>query len=492
MTIRKRLLISNILMLAIPALLSLLALAAAVLLWVSIALPDSSYRLLSRDELGETRGELVALAGDWLAEPNADRRGELMDQITRLSEQNRMALVLELGGTELCRVGSSAAAGQTQLAEALEALGGEGTVSDGGTELYGARISAGDGVCQIEIYNPVVSLPEDGLEDLAISFGFFVVVVVLFIAFLTNRFLIRFVFRNISGPLQTLTEGVRQIQNGNLAHRISYSSRDEFRPVCEAFNDMAERMQRSSEQSRREEASRKELLASISHDVRSPLTSIRAYVEGLLDGVADTPEKQRAYLSTIQTKTVEMDQMVSKLFLFSKMDMGEYPYSPEVLDPAAETRDFLAASGEEYRRRGLDIRVDSMPRGAYILADPTYFRSILMNLLDNSAKYRHRKRGHVTLTGGRDGTDFLLWVDDDGPGVPEEALSKLFDVFYRDDPARKKTDQGSGLGLAIVAKSVERMGGAIHAENLPEGGLRMALRIPLAERRPEDEADSDC
>ena len=144
--------------------------------------------------------------------------------------------------------------------------------------LYGARISAGDGVCQIEIYNPVVSLPEDGLEDLAISFGFFVVVVVLFIAFLTNRFLIRFVFRNISGPLQTLTEGVRQIQNGNLAHRISYSSRAEFRPVCEAFNDMAERMQRSSEQSRREEASRKELLASISHDVRSPLTSIRAYV----------------------------------------------------------------------------------------------------------------------------------------------------------------------------------------------------------------------
>ena len=291
MTIRKRLLISNILMLAIPALLSLLALAAAVLLWVSIALPDSSYRLLSRDELGETRGELVALAGDWLAEPDADRRGELMDQITRLSEQNRMALVLEQEGTELCRVGSSAAAGQTQLAEALEALGGEGTVSDGGTELYGARISAGDGVCQIEIYNPVVSLPEDGLEDLAISFGFFVVVVVLFIAFLTNRFLIRFVFRNISGPLQTLTEGVRQIQNGNLAHRISYSSRDEFRPVCEAFNDMAERMQRSSEQSRREEG-RKELLASISHDVRSPLTSIRAYVEGLLDGVADAPEKR--------------------------------------------------------------------------------------------------------------------------------------------------------------------------------------------------------
>ena len=109
----------------------------------------------------------------------------------------------------------------------------------------------------------------------------------------------------------------------------------------------------------------------------------------------------------------------------------------------------------------------------YIEADPTYFRSILTNLLDNSAKYRK---------GERAGRQIRLFVDDDGPGVPEAALPKLFDAFYRNDPSRKNPDQGSGLGLAIAAKSLERMGGSIRAENRPGGGLRMTIHIPLAGR----------
>ena len=136
--------------------------------------------------------------------------------------------------------------------------------------------------------------------------------------------------------MTTLAEGVRQIRDGNLDHRIAHAQRDEFQPVCEAFNGMADRLRASVEQSQREEEGRKELLASISHDVRSPLTSIRAYVEGLLDGVADTPEKQRAYLSIVQKKAVEIDDLVKKLFQFSKMDMGEFPYSPERLCVAEE------------------------------------------------------------------------------------------------------------------------------------------------------------
>lgn len=92
------------------------------------------------------------------------------------------------------------------------------------------------------------------------------------------------------------------IRDGNLSHRIAYSEKDEFLPICEDFNEMAERLRTSVEQLQKEEESRKELLAGISHDIRSPLTSIRAYVEGLLDGVAVTPEKQRAYLCVIQKK----------------------------------------------------------------------------------------------------------------------------------------------------------------------------------------------
>ena len=229
----------------------------------------------------------------------------------------------------------------------------------------------------------------------------------------------------------------------------------------------------------KEEESRKELLAGISHDIHSPLTSIRAYVEGLLDGIADTPAKQKNYLATIQKKTIEIDQMVRKLFLFSKMELGEYPYSPERMNAVKEIADFVEASAGDYRRQGLEIQTGSMPQEAVIEADPTGFRSILTNLLDNSAKYKDKETGTVSITGRIEGTNMLLFVDDDGPGVPDEALPKLFDVFYRNDPSRKNPYQGSGLGLAIVWKTMERMGGTIHAENLSAGGLRMALEIPL-------------
>ena len=161
------------------------------------------------------------------------------------------------------------------------------------------------------------------------------------------------------------------------------------------------------------------------------------------------------------------------------------------LDPAQEVEAVVAASREAYRQRGLSITVEPLPTGCQVLADPIYFHSILTNLLDNSAKYKDKATGQVTITGAVEGQDFCLTVDDDGPGVPPEALPRLFDVFYRNDPARKNPDQGSGLGLAIVAKSMERMGGTIRAENRPQGGLRMVLRIPQTEGEMDHETHSD-
>lgn len=181
--------------------------------------------------------------------------------------------------------------------------------------------------------------------------------------------------------------------------------------------------------------------------------------------------------------------MVRKLFLFSKMELGEYPYSPERLDAVKEIVDFVEASAEEYRRQGLEIKTGPMPRQAVIEADPACFHSILTNLLDNSAKYKQKETGTVSITGRTDGQNLLLYVDDDGPGVPDEAIPKLFDVFYRNDPSRKNPNQGSGLGLAIVWKTMERMGEAVHAENLPTKGLRIALEIPLQKEGHEYETD---
>jgi Signal transduction histidine kinase len=308
--------------------------------------------------------------------------------------------------------------------------------------------------------------------------AFFVLVGFAIVMYFTNRFLIKFVFKKIEHPLEMLSDGVYQVRDGNLDYRLTYQENDEFKPVCEGFNNMAARLKNSIEEVQKNERNRKELLSSMSHDLRSPLTSIKAFVEGLLDGVAATPASQREYLEIIKQKTDDINSMVSQLFLYSKMDMGNYPTSPERLDIGRELSDFVTASMEEYKAKGLMIQARHMLASKYIYADPTQLRSAFANILNNSAKYKNKEIANATIhCTAKDGVIHIVF-EDDGPGVPENSLPKLFDVFYRGDFSRSNPHQGSGLGLAIVAKAVERMNGTIYAKNCKEDSLCIVIEIP--------------
>jgi len=309
--------------------------------------------------------------------------------------------------------------------------------------------------------------------------------------FFTNLFLTRFVFKKIKQPLELLSVGARQISEGNLSYKILYYENDEFKPVCEDFNNMVERLKVSIEEAQKNEQSRKELLAGISHDLRSPLTSIKGFVEGLLDGVADTPESQREYLQIINQKTDDINNMVSQLFFYSKMDMGSYPIYAELLNIRDEINDFLYASTDEYKAKGLLIEVDDIPCERYICADPIQLRSVFANILDNSAKYKSKDTSKVSIKYTTAGGVNKITFEDDGPGVHENILPKLFDVFYRSDPSRNNPNQGSGLGLAIAAKALERMGGTIIAENIKSGGLRIIIEIPEKKGGIQSEENAD-
>ncbi|MDR1563377.1 MAG: HAMP domain-containing protein [Oscillospiraceae bacterium] len=301
------------------------------------------------------------------------------------------------------------------------------------------------------------------------------------ITYFTNRFLTKFVFRKIEQPLEMLSQGVRQIKNGNLDHRIEYDGPDEFQPVCEDFNDMAVRLKSSVEETLKNEQSRKELIAGISHDLRSPLTSIKAYVEGLIDGVAVTPEAQREYLQTIKTKTDDISKMVSQLFLFSKMDTGNYPVNLETLDIGREITDFVNVTQEDYAAKGLTVRLNELPEAVTVTADPVQIRSVFTNILDNSAKYSGKASAEAVIHCEVNADTVQIIFDDNGAGVQPDALPKLFDVFYRSDVSRNNPQQGSGLGLAIAVKMLERMNGSIYAKNRTEGGLRIVIKIPVRE-----------
>lgn len=294
---------------------------------------------------------------------------------------------------------------------------------------------------------------------------------------MTNRFLTRFVVRKIEEPLDLLSEGARRLGEGDLDYRISYAGKDEFAPVCMAFNEMAARLKSSVERARRDEESRKELLAGISHDLRSPLTSIRAYVEGLLDGVAKTEQARQRYLHTIRTKAEDIDRLVSQLFLYSKLDLEGAPMEMRPLRLDGFVSSFVEENAPDSQTHGLELTAERLAP-VTVSADPEQLRRVLSNILENSIKYKDKETGHLRITLEEDGR---LILADDGPGVPEEALPKLFDVFYRSDPARKDPAGGSGLGLAIASKAVQGMGGTIRAYNGLNGGLTIEIALPKAE-----------
>lgn len=249
-----------------------------------------------------------------------------------------------------------------------------------------------------------------------------------------------------------------------------------IKDVCEDFNVMAERLKESVNQPQQQEHSRKELIAGISHDIRSPLTSIQAYVEGLLDGIAKTPETERRYLKTIKTKAEVLDHIISQLFLFSKMELGEYNDKPCEFALDEMIHEIILASQEEYSQKGLHIETALEPFSIY--ADSIHFQRIITNILDNSLKYKTKETCHMQIPLQQTINGHQLSFADDGPGVPEDALPHLFEVFYRSDPARQNPDNGSGLGLAIVANAVHQMNGSVTALPCKPTGLEIQINFP--------------
>ena len=296
-----------------------------------------------------------------------------------------------------------------------------------------------------------------------------------FIILITNRFLTRFVFKRIVHGMDTLSYGVHQVRDGNLGFRIDYRENDEFSRICGDFNEMATRLLESIEARRRDERSRKELIAGISHDLRTPLTSIKAYVEGLEQGVASTLKARKHYLDTIKNKTGNLEHIIDSLFLFSKLDTGEFPYNMEYVDLASTVSEIVGGLKEEYSDRGLDISPVRSRGRPYANIDVVQMRCVIVNIFENSVKYKNKTRGRIDVEVIEEEGSVSLTISDDGPGVPGEVLSKLFDVFYRSDESRNDPGKGSGLGLAIAAKMVGHFGGSIEATNVPDGGLSIKM-----------------
>ncbi|GHV24787.1 hypothetical protein AGMMS4952_01050 [Spirochaetia bacterium] len=317
-------------------------------------------------------------------------------------------------------------------------------------------------------------------SGLGIVFTGITMAIVIILTLTVNQLLTRNIIKRIMKPLDTLAAGARQFSENDLSFRLYYRDDDEFRPVCDTFNEMAARLEKN-------ETSRKELIAGISHDLRSPLISIKMSVDGIKSGVAATSEQREKYLGIIENKTRDIEYIIEQLFLFSKLDIGEFKAETQVVNCGAMMEDCIVELSDEYERRGLTLIARELPENIHISIDPLLFRRVVVNIFENAVKYKTAEKGEIRLEAAQKAGMAEIAFTDNGPGVPPESLEKLFDVFYRADPSRNK--KGSGLGLAISAKIIAKMDGSIRAE-LPEaGGLAIVINLPLANQLPLVEKD---
>jgi signal transduction histidine kinase len=303
--------------------------------------------------------------------------------------------------------------------------------------------------------------------------------VLLLILCLTNGALTILVSRSFIKPLYALKGAAEQIKEGNLDHGLALGRKDEFGEVGAAFEEMRVRLKRSIGLQLQYEENRKELLSNISHDLKTPITAIKGCVEGLLDGIADTPAKRESYLRMIGRKAEDMDREIDELFLFSKLDLKRVPFHFERLELVS----YLGDHEEELRLqpKSADITISyerQSVRNVYVQADREKLHRVIQNIVDNSIKYMDKEPKRLDIVLSETPDEAVVRLRDNGAGIAPEALPHVFDRFYRADQSRSGSGGGSGLGLAIVKQIVEEHGGRVWAESAVGEGTSILFTLP--------------
>lgn len=296
----------------------------------------------------------------------------------------------------------------------------------------------------------------------------------------THVLLTTYMSKNIIKPLQALRNAAREIKEGRLDFKLGVARKDEIGQLSTAFEEMRSRLQESLEVQQQYESNRKELIASISHDLRTPLTAIRGYVDGIIEGVADTPEKNRKYMQTIALKADELDHLINELFLYSKLDLNRQPYQFETVHVAPFLQDWTEELKFELEKKGIDLLTEiNIAHAVCVTMDRDHFRRVLNNIIQNSERYMDKPAPIIQISANQVEDSVVVELTDNGSGIEPKALQHIFERFYRVDESRNANTGGSGLGLAIAKQIMEGHGGGIDARSQLFNGTTIILTIPI-------------
>lgn len=309
----------------------------------------------------------------------------------------------------------------------------------------------------------------------------------LLILFFTASILTLWIYRSILRPLNILRVATNQIRKGDLNYSVQCKSDDEIGQLCDDFEKMRIRLKKLIEDRLKYEEDMKELISNISHDLKTPLTAIKGYAEGLTDGVADTPDKQEKYLRTILAKANDISALVDELAFYAKIDCNTMPYSFSHINLNNYFSDCVEELKLELEVKNIEVTFENeVEPWVHVVIDAEQLKRVINNIVGNSVKYLDKKQGRIEIRILDQGEFVHISITDNGAGIASQDIPFIFDRFYRADASRNSKKGGSGLGLAISKKVIEDHSGQIWVQSeLGKGTtITFSLRKAMNDNEP--------
>ena len=322
--------------------------------------------------------------------------------------------------------------------------------------------------------------------DFLISMAIAIAIILIFTALILSFW----IYSSVFNPVQELNIAMKNIAEGNLEYQVpppEHRQKGEMAELAINYEDMRLRLKESTEEKLQRENQNKELITNISHDLKTPITAIKGYVEGIMDGIANTPEKMDKYIRTIYNKANDMDRLINELSLYSGIDSNRIPYNFHRLNVADYFQDCLEEVGLDLESEDLELSYSNLVSPeVMVIADPEQLKRVINNIISNSVKYQDKKPGSIDIRILDEIDSIRIEIEDNGRGIAQRDLPKIFERFYRTDASRNSTKGGSGIGLSIVKKIVEDHGGYIWATSREGEGTCMHIVLRKYEEVKQD------
>lgn len=306
-----------------------------------------------------------------------------------------------------------------------------------------------------------------------------------------NAIITYMVSRSILRPIRMLTLAAKKIAEGQLDFSLNPTSKDEIGELALIFEHMRSKLLEARKLQERYEENRKQLMASISHDLSTPMTSIKGYARGILDGIAMSPDKTAHYAGIIYSNATLMEKLIDELFLYTKLELNKVTMVMEEIDLRAYLGDYIEEHTYELQQDGGTVHFQYDPAQEYIVwADRDQLRRVVGNIVQNSLKYMDKEEKWMEVRLLSDPDQVRVEIEDNGVGIAAEALPHIFDSFYRTDEARSSSTGGSGLGMAIVKQMIEAHGGSIQVASTVGMGTTVSFSLHKSGKGGEPGAEN--